>query len=298
MKRIWQKRKLILFVGVVVLFSIFFIGISTPVVHGQTRIVGGLILTPEGYFMADNGIFGGPGDHTSNYQPGPKYVPADYHPEPGCTNCIGGYWTKIDVYCCDQNGCWVCDYYFLWTCTLNRLGIMGNFTPDSACKAAYGGNARGNVGYSGYIYKVGIDICDFVSTKAYRVDCSVNVSPPALPAPPLVSSCVKWKNGICEKINTSLFQGGKKGLGDISVNPAQFVLIFFTIMLSFIGGIAILLIISAGYKIITSNGKPEGIQQGRDQLISAIIGLVFIIFSFVIFQLVVVDIFKIPDIIK
>ncbi|MBU3979361.1 hypothetical protein KKE68_06735 [Patescibacteria group bacterium] len=122
---------------------------------------------------------------------------------------------------------------------------------------------------------------------------------PSPPGPP----CAQWQDvngdgvgdpssGICEMIATSLPSG------NISTNPAQFIVKILAIILSFAGGIALLLIISAGYKIITSNGKAEGIQQGRDQLISAIIGLLFIIFSFVIFQLITSDILKIPGITK
>jgi len=123
-----------------------------------------------------------------------------------------------------------------------------------------------------------------------------NSTPP--PGPP----CAEWgtgaQAGVCLKVATSLFQGPNKKQGDISTSPAEFIVRILTIVLSFIGGIALLLIISAGYKIITSKGKPEGVQQGREQLLSAIVGLVFIIFSFVIFQLVVTDILKIPGITK
>jgi len=116
---------------------------------------------------------------------------------------------------------------------------------------------------------------------------------PSPPGPP----CAEWQggnpsSGVCLKVATSLPSG------NISTNPAQFIVKILAIILSFAGGIALLLIISAGYKIITSNGKAEGIQQGRDQLISAIIGLLFIIFSFVIFQLITSDILKIPGITK
>jgi len=114
--------------------------------------------------------------------------------------------------------------------------------------------------------------------------------------PPPGPPCADWgtgaQAGMCLKVATSLPSG------NISTNPAQFIVKILAIILSFAGGIALLLIISAGYKIITSNGKPEAIQEGRDKLISAIIGLLFIIFSFVIFQLITSDILKIPGITK
>jgi len=39
---------------------------------------------------------------------------------------------------------------------------------------------------------------------------------------------------------------------------------------------------------------PEALKDARDQLISAIIGLIFIIFSLVILQIIGVDILRIP----
>ncbi len=47
---------------------------------------------------------------------------------------------------------------------------------------------------------------------------------------------------------------------------------------------------------MTSQGKPETLQQGRDQLIAAIVGLLFLIFSFVLLQTIGVDILKLPGI--
>ncbi|MBU3979493.1 pilin [Patescibacteria group bacterium] len=128
------------------------------------------------------------------------------------------------------------------------------------------------------------------------VECTAPpASTPVVLPPPIPAACLELKDGVCIKVGTSIFQGGDKG--DILTEPAQLITRIFTIILGFAGGIALLLIIFAGYKIIMSKGKPEAIQQGREQLTSAIVGLVFIIFSFVIFQLVFVDILKIPGII-
>ncbi len=166
---------------------------------------------------------------------------------------------------------------------LKRPGTTGYFTKDSACKAAYGSNVIAGARIGGY---VPVSMCGVVSTSFQTIECIT----------PRSSPCLELKDGVCIKVSTSIFQGGNKNEGDISTEPAQFIVRILTIILSFAGGIALLLILSAGYKIMTSKGKPEAIQQGRDQLISAIVGLVFIIFSFVIFQLVVVDILKIPGI--
>ena len=79
----------------------------------------------------------------------------------------------------------------------------------------------------------------------------------------------------------------------ISTNPASFVSAIFQIVLSISGGIALLLIIFSGYKMVMSRGNPEKIQEAREKLTSAIVGLLFIIFSIVILQIIGVDILKI-----
>ena len=179
-------------------------------------------------------------------------------------------------------GCGICLETGEGGCLL-RPGIKGYFTEDSACKLVYGPNMVGS--------RIGKDttvsVCDLESKEFYTVECFI----------PAAAPCAQLsQDGVCQKVDTSLLQGGDKDKGDISTEPAQFIVRILTIILSFAGGIALLLILSAGYKVIISKGKPEGMQEGRDQLIAAIIGLVFIIFSFVIFQLVVVDILKIPGI--
>ncbi len=173
---------------------------------------------------------------------------------------------------------------------------MGTFTEASACSAAYGQSTPMRAGFFKDI-STQVNICEFDTSNAYIIECvAPPVSTPTLPAAVTPPVCAELKDGVCIKVNTSIFQGGDKDKGGISTEPAQFIVRILTIILSFAGGIALLLILSAGYKIMTSKGKPEAIQQGRDQLIAAIVGLVFIIFSFVIFQLVVVDILKIPGI--
>lgn len=105
--------------------------------------------------------------------------------------------------------------------------------------------------------------------------------------PPPKPPCAKpLKNGICPSFNTAL--------GPFSTSPEGFVASIFGVLLAAAGGIALFLIIRAGYKIMTSQGKPETIQEGRDQLIAAIVGLLFLIFSLVFLQVIGVDILHIP----
>lgn len=60
------------------------------------------------------------------------------------------------------------------------------------------------------------------------------------------------------------------------------------------GGIAFLLIVYAGFMIMTSAGNPERIKAGQELLTSAIAGLIMLIFSIFILKIIGVDILGIP----
>lgn len=83
-------------------------------------------------------------------------------------------------------------------------------------------------------------------------------------------------------------------LGPIETDPAGFIKSIFSLLLGVSGGIAVILIIVSGYRLMASQGNPEQVQGAREMLTSAIVGLLFIIFSFVILQVIGVDILKIP----
>lgn len=120
--------------------------------------------------------------------------------------------------------------------------------------------------------------------------CSAQGGPsPSLPPPPS-PPCAQWGNGA----NAGQCESFGSAFGDFPTDPGAFIQKIFAILLSLSGGIALLLIIKAGYQLMTSQGKPEQIQQGRDQLIAAIVGLVFLIFSFVFLQLIGFNILHIP----
>lgn len=99
----------------------------------------------------------------------------------------------------------------------------------------------------------------------------------------------------CAKVDQKGYCIVETGLGiNISTDPAGFIKSIFSFILGISGGIALLLIIYSGYKLMATRGEPETLKAARDQLIAAIIGLVFIIFSLVILEVIGVDILKIP----
>lgn len=60
------------------------------------------------------------------------------------------------------------------------------------------------------------------------------------------------------------------------------------------GGIAFLLIIVAGFQIMTSRGDPNRLKAGQELMTSAIAGILLLIFSVVILRILGFDILKIP----
>ena len=92
--------------------------------------------------------------------------------------------------------------------------------------------------------------------------------------------------GNCVAVDTAV--------GQIQTTPEGFVKSVFSLILGLSGGLALLLIIYSGFQLVTSRGVPEKLEGAREQLVSAIIGLVFILLSLAILQIIGVDILKIP----
>ncbi len=90
----------------------------------------------------------------------------------------------------------------------------------------------------------------------------------------------------CLEINTAI--------GPIPTNPIAFIQRIFSIILSIAGIAALGLLIYGGYVYMISRGDPERIKGARETITSAIVGLLFIIFSLVILQVIAGDILRIP----
>jgi hypothetical protein len=108
---------------------------------------------------------------------------------------------------------------------------------------------------------------------------------PNPPAPPCAPNAMV--KGKCTAVITAF--------GRVSTEPGQFITRLFAILLGGAGGIAVILIMRSGYRIMTARGNPEGIQQGREQFVAAIVGLMFLVFSFVLLQVIGIDILRIPN---
>lgn len=83
-------------------------------------------------------------------------------------------------------------------------------------------------------------------------------------------------------------------LGCIPTEPKDFTVWFLIRALGVAGGVATLLIISAGITLTTAAGNPGQIQKAKTTLMAAIAGLLLIAFSLFILNLIGVNILNIP----
>ncbi len=111
-----------------------------------------------------------------------------------------------------------------------------------------------------------------------------------LPSGPARGACVdcydgrNGPNGIYTAVGCIPY--GDSGRGIISS------LVLIGLNLS--GGVAVLMIMVAGFKFSTSQGDPKKVSEAKEMMTSAVVGLLFVIFSVTILQFIGINILRIP----
>lgn len=77
-------------------------------------------------------------------------------------------------------------------------------------------------------------------------------------------------------------------------DPATFTTRLYGIGLGFVGGVALIFIIWGGYLILSSQGDVEKLQKGKSYIVSSVIGVILAIAGFAFYQIISVDVLKIP----
>ena len=101
-------------------------------------------------------------------------------------------------------------------------------------------------------------------------------------------NCTSAKGEECEDKTL------KTAIGCINTEPGKLVSGLVKVATAAGGAIALLLMILGSLKMILSGGSPDRLKEGREQFTSAVIGLLFIIFSVLLLQVIGVDILNIP----
>lgn len=83
-------------------------------------------------------------------------------------------------------------------------------------------------------------------------------------------------------------------IGCIHTNPAELTKDLLKFLIGIGGGLAFLMMLFGAFQMITSGGNPETLAAGRSRLTSAIIGLLFVIFSILLLQIIGVGILNLP----
>lgn len=83
-------------------------------------------------------------------------------------------------------------------------------------------------------------------------------------------------------------------LGTIPCSPTGFAQTIYTVGLMFIGAVALLFIVYGGYLILTSQGSPDAVAKGRSYITYAIIGVVLAISGYALYQIVALNVLKLP----
>lgn len=106
--------------------------------------------------------------------------------------------------------------------------------------------------------------------------------------PPCAKDKLDKVSGTCTELDTAI--------GNIPTTIEGFITSIFKFVLTIASFGATILIIYAGYIFMTSRGDKEKIAGARETLTAAIVGLLFIVLSVVILEIIGVDILKIPGI--
>ena len=89
-------------------------------------------------------------------------------------------------------------------------------------------------------------------------------------------------------------QGIDTAIGCIHTSPVGFMKDFLRFVIGISGGLAFLMMLLGSFEMITSAGNPDSLKNGKDRFTSAIIGLLFIIFSVLLLQIIGVGVLNIP----
>ena len=162
--------------------------------------------------------------------------------------------------------------------TTSGKDYQGTCCPNFTC---VGGNTTAGVTTGGTCYS-----SDSLSAFVFGANYNSNIGGPNYTPMPLPSPA-------CD-VDASGNYTCQTAVGNINTSPDKFIQTLMGIILSIAGGIAIILIIISGYRLMVSQGNPENIKNAKDQLTAAIVGLLFIIFSLVVLQIIGYNILGLP----
>lgn len=98
---------------------------------------------------------------------------------------------------------------------------------------------------------------------------------------------------VCDDCQTNK-QGVWTAIGCIKTDPVSIAQQFITLGLGIAGGVSLISTLVGGFMLTTSQGDPTKANEAKEIITSAIIGLLFVIFSVAILQFIGVSVLRIP----
>lgn len=216
--------------------------------------------------------------------------------------CVGGFNSITDLR----------NHTVIYDCTGNSNEPYGSFcrdiqnptfdlagTPTSEIRCDASGCYTCVIGY-GLNRAIGSLDVDIVHTSTGDLFCSIedlytrpddwDPLKEGLPWQKGTNEPIRVPSPLCpgqNAVNTAI---GCIPLGD----RTQFISFFLRWGMGIGGGIALVLIVVAGFQITTASGDPKRLQAGKELITAAIMGLVLLMFSAFILRLIGVDILQIP----
>lgn len=83
-------------------------------------------------------------------------------------------------------------------------------------------------------------------------------------------------------------------IGNIPCDPTGFATSLYGIGLSFIGIVALLFIVYGGFLIMTSQGNFDQLRRGKAYITYSIVGVVLAVSGYALYQILAIDVIKIP----
>lgn len=143
--------------------------------------------------------------------------------------------------------------------------------------------------------KIGFNVCgEGIS------GCESNVGTPLEPASANFELCKQVGESqhaaciACTGTDEKKVEGIWTAVGCIKTEPKSIIEAVVRIGIGIGGGIALLMTLVGGFLITTSQGEPKRLQEGKEMVTSAVIGIIFMLFSVVILQFIGVTILRLP----
>lgn len=132
-------------------------------------------------------------------------------------------------------------------------------------------------------FRVGTKVGDSNYDPAYDLDKDGDIDQKDVD---IISSCLSTEGPG----NPCLFGVCKTAIGDIPANPFNLAQKVITFGIGLAGGIALILMVIGSIRVLTSSGDQQRLSAGRDMIVAALAGLLFLIFSIIILHFLGVNV--------